>query len=381
MQRLEFETLQELQQHLQAGKSVDHAVFHALDLRPLREELLAAKPRRPILLGCRVDDPTLDAMEHPVVFPPLDDLPFRAYRGDLYTPEELLGGYKIGDPEGHAKTLDGRCFRHYQQTHQAHAADAYVTLARRLHDHSITDALQELIEGRNVVAIMGGHSMPRGTELYLQIARLARDLTRRGLLVTSGGGPGAMEATHLGAWFAERDDEELQQANAMLAAAPQYQPITQWMDAAFRVCECFPLTSSSACESLGIPTWLYGHEPPTCFATKIAKYFANSVREEGLLAIANCGVIFTPGNEGTIQEVFQDAAQNRYKTFEHASPMVFFGRDYWTNQKPIYPALKTISANRDYNTLITITDDLGAIVQTVTDFAHTLAKHRSLSDR
>ena len=25
-------------------------------------------------------------------------------------------------------------------------------------------------------------------------------------------------------------------------------------------------------ESLGIPTWLYGHEPPNPFATKIAKY-------------------------------------------------------------------------------------------------------------
>ena len=31
---------------------------------------------------------------------------------------------------------------------------------------------------------------------------------------------------------------------------------------------------------LGIPTWLYGHEPTTPFARVIAKYFQNSIREK-----------------------------------------------------------------------------------------------------
>ena len=36
-----------------------------------------------------------------------------------------------------------------------------VGMFRYLHDHSITDALYELIRGRKVVAIMGGHGMER----------------------------------------------------------------------------------------------------------------------------------------------------------------------------------------------------------------------------
>ena len=42
-------------------------------------------------------------------------------------------------------------------------------------------------------------------------------------------------------------------------------------------------------ESLGVPTWVYVDEPTTGFATHIAKYFTNSIREDGLLAIARSG--------------------------------------------------------------------------------------------
>jgi len=160
------------------------------------------------------------------------------------------------------------------------------TRPRRLHDHAMTDALQEFIAGRKVVAIMGGHAMQRNAAAYLKVARLSRDLTRAGYLCASGGGPGGMEATHLGAWFAQRDDAELVDAVGLLSAAPHYDPPGPWMDAAAKVKQRYPLTDPDHGRSLGIPTWLYGHEPPTGFATDIAKYFANSVREEGLLAHA-----------------------------------------------------------------------------------------------
>lgn len=49
------------------------------------------------------------------------------------------------------------------------------------------------------MAIMGGHAMSRGDYVYPgQVAEMARSLARSGFLVVSGGGPGAMEATHLG---------------------------------------------------------------------------------------------------------------------------------------------------------------------------------------
>ena len=372
MTRLEFHTLDAAREHMSAGKLSHGAVFTELDLRKLVDELRLVKPRYAVLLGCDYDDRVLATLESPIIFPALRDFPFKAFRSNLYTPEELLGEYVVGDPDGHAKTLDGRCYQHYVDTDKAMSTDAFVTLARRLHDYSITDALQEFISGRDIVAIMGGHSMPRDLGWYLEVARLARDLTNQGFLVTTGGGPGAMEASHVGAWFAQRDDAELVDAVRTLSSAPTYSPIGPWMDAAFQVREQYPLTSATACQSLGIPTWLYGHEPPTVFATQIAKYFANSVREEGLLAIANLGVVFTPGSEGTMQEVFQDAAQNRYKTFVHASPMVFFGDDYWKYRKPIYPTLITVSANRDYNRLISISDSRQNIIETLLEFRATL---------
>ena len=247
--------------------------------------------------------------------------------------------------------------------------DAYVTLARRLHDHAMTDALQEYIVGKKVVAIMGGHSVKRDDPVYLKIARLSRELIHAGFLPTSGGGPGLMEATHLGAWFAERSDEELVDAVQILSEAPLYDPIGPWLDTAFTVAEKYPVENRENCQSLGIPTWLYGHEPPTYFALNIAKYFANSVREEGLLAIATYGVIFAPGSAGTIQEIFQDACQNHYKTFGHASPMIFLDEEYWTVKKPVYPLLEKLATDYEYGKLLSITDSGETALERIVEFA------------
>src|SRR5690625_6267727 len=67
------------------------------------------------------------------------------------------------------------------------------------------------------------------------------------------------------------------------------------------------------------------------------KYFTNSIREEGLLALAKGGVIFTPGSAGTSQEVFQEVTQNHYLTLGIASPMIFFDSHFWTEEWPVYP--------------------------------------------
>jgi predicted Rossmann-fold nucleotide-binding protein len=144
------------------------------------------------------------------------------------------------------------------------------------------------------------------------------------------------------------------------------------MDAAVRVRGRFPLepspTSGRPPRSLGIPTWLYGHEPPTVFATHIAKYFANSVREEGLLAIAHHGVVFSPGSAGTIQEIFQDACQNHYQSFLFASPMIFLGKRFWTEEKPVFPLLERLARGHGYHALLDVTDDPETVVQRIKDF-------------
>ena len=369
MPRPEFETLDKLKRHLDTSSDLRNAVFQALDLNAVADRLANATLRNNVLLGCAVSDSLLQRFETPFVFPHLPDVPFSMYRGALYSPDELLGGYIPGQPESYAHTLDGRAYRHYVDTGKADTPDAAVMLARRLHDHAMTDALQEFIAGRKVVAIMGGHAMQRDAADYLKVARLSRDLTRAGYLCASGGGPGGMEATHLGAWFAQRDDAELVDAVGLLSAAPHYDPAGPWMDAADKVKQRYPLTNPDHGRSLGIPTWLYGHEPPTGFATDIAKYFANSVREEGLLAIATYGVVFAPGSAGTIQEVFQDATQNHYRSFGTVSPMIFLGERFWTQEKPVFPLLQKLAEGHDYGKLLSVTDDRAQVLEQIQAFS------------
>lgn len=369
MKRIEIESIEKLKDILAQTKNLEKAIFQSIDLCAVKDLLTGVELKSNVLLGCKFDEEVLLLFNEPLVFPYLPDLPFNPYRSSLYSSEELLGNYEIGNIESYEQSVDGKCYQYYNDTNRDASMDALVTLARRLHDHAISDALHEHLVGKKVVAIMGGHSMKRNNPSFIEVARLSRELISLGFLPISGGGPGAMEATHLGAWFAERPDEELEDAVNILSEAPLYTPIQAWLDAAFRVMEKYPLTSPEKCASLGIPTWLYGHEPPSCFATHIAKYFANSVREETLLAIATYGVIYSPGSAGTIQEIFQDATQNHYKSYRIASPMIFFGEEYWTKTKPVYPLLKHLAQGLDYGETLHISDDREDILEQIVLFS------------
>jgi hypothetical protein len=126
--------------------------------------------------------------------------------------------------------------------------------------------------------------------------------------------------------------------------------------------------------SVGISTWFYGHEPPNVFAMHVAKYFENSVREEGLLASALGGVIFAEGNGGTVQEIFQDACRNYYRTYSQVkSPMILLGRSYWNpaeavygvpgyKSKPAYPLLRKLASEKGFEDYLPLTGDEREIV-------------------
>lgn len=330
-----------------------------------------------LFLGCGL---TITAQRHierqgGTVLPPLANLPFAAYPNALYTPEQLFAGFDPARPNSYEKTLDGRVYAWWQATGRTRPEHIGISLARRLHDHGITDALEEYIAGRKVVAIMGGHNLTRDSAAYRMVTEIGRALTRAGYLVASGGGPGAMEATHVGAWCAPLPDDALETALDLLGRRPtdaaagrgvhEYED-RDWLVRAMRVRDQLPRPSADEGRSLGIPTWHYGHEPPNAFATDIAKYFANSVREEGLLSIARYGVIYAPGSAGTIQEVFQDAAQNHYASLGVISPMVFLGTSYWTETKPVYPLLQRLAADRHYGRLLATADDADEVLEIVT---------------
>ena len=372
-QRLEIESIEELDQHVRTGGALGGAVFQGLDLRGHTAALVAGPLTNTLFLGCQVA-PEAAGHAHAtgaVFFPDLPDVPYPMYRQFLYSVAELYDGYQRGLPGSYERAFDCRVYRHYSQSRKV--KDILEDLAQRIHDHAVTDALQDFIAAgrRKVTSIMGGHALSRADPMYRLVARLGYQLSLAGFCVATGGGPGAMEAGHLGAYFAARGEDEVDTALAILAKAPAMLPIDAWLDAAFDVRALFPVSPEAAarCPSVALPTWLYGHEPPNAFATHVAKYFDNSVREEGVLAIGLYGVVYAPGSAGTIQEIFQDAAQNHYTTYGFASPMVFLGKSYWTEVKPVYPLLKQLAAGHDYERWLFISDDVDAIVAHLRAFA------------
>jgi len=351
--RTELEDLAEFDRHVASGQPLTQCVLKDLDLRQREGVLAAAELTRAIFLGCRLTPGSLAAAQAAgaVVFPPLDGIPFDPYRATLYSVDDLYGGFDPSARDAYLHTLDARIDAWARATEPGDVLDA---LAQRLHDHAISEAIAELIEGERVVGVMGGHDLRRDGPVYRKIAGLGRDLQRAGMLVATGGGPGAMEAANLGAFVGPHDDGELDEALAMLAAAPLFTDRNGWLAAGLAARARWVKGSG---RSLGIPTWHFGHEPPTPFATHIAKYFENSVREDGLLTIANAGIIYTPGASGTVQELFQDGSQNCYAPPGGASPMVLFGVDYWTEVISAERPLRQLAKGTAAEALITLTDD------------------------
>ncbi len=303
----------------------------------------------------------------------LDEVPYNVTRRSLYNASDLYQGYEPSsdaqaDMASYSNCYDGMTYQHYLLMGK-NAQNVNESLARTLHDHSIHVALDAFLanhDGRRCVGVMGGHAMLRTDPMYSSIVMLSKRLTEEGFCMLTGGGPGAMEATHLGAWMAGRPDKEVNDALKMLTVAPCFKD-QGWLASAFKVMRRYP---QSKYESLGVSTWLYGHEPSTPFATHIAKFFENSIREDSILTMAFGGIIYTPGSAGTMQEIFQDAVQNHYLSFGFASPMIFWGKKFWTEEMPVYPLLQhLLHTGRYKNLLLTLTDDAREIEASLKKFA------------
>ena len=333
---LEIETLDELDRLVAAGAtSMRHWRLQSLDLRGYDEVLRGLDPRGALLLGCTLDPDTEDQLRRhgALVFPRVPDVPVDPYRATLYTPEELYAGLAAG----YDATPDAQAY-----AWQRGSSDLTDRLAQALHDHAVDDALAEYAADRRLVGVMGGHAIDRGSPDYVAAARLGRDLAGAGLTVATGGGPGAMEAANLGGYLAEHDVAVLDEALTMLAAVPSYrQSVADWAEVALAVRRRWEGT-----ESLGVPTWFYGHEPPNAMASHIAKYFKNAIREDILLHICGAGIVFLPGRAGTVQEVFQDACENYYADDRDLATMVLVGVEHWTRELPAWPLLEALSRDR-----------------------------------
>ncbi len=295
------------------------------------------------------------------------EVPYDVTRQELYSVESLYKGFDFHDNTTFEKCYDTTVYRDYIK-HGKKADTVLERLARSLHDFGIEQALDNFLKGYDKfksVGVMGGHGLLRTDPMYKEIVLTSRELTMRGSLMITGGGPGAMEATHLGAWMAGRELGEVEEALYMVSMAPSFSN-EGWLETAFEVMDKFP---QKEYKSLGIPTWLYGHEPSTPFATHIAKFFDNSIREATILNIAYGGIIFTPGSAGTLQEIFQDAVENHYLSYGISSPMIFLGRQFWDEEIPIYPFLEDMMEKGRYKNLrLTLTDSSTEAIQELLDF-------------
>lgn len=294
-------------------------------------------------------------------------LPFKIDRHKLYRVPELYAGYDPRHPESYEQTFDHRVYlwtlEKQKKNSKKKAGEKSLkpceAVAANLHDTTITRALALHLRRSHkwIVGFMGGHDIGRDEPLFEEIARIARALQRHKFLIVSGGGPGLMEAANFGAFMAPYSDADFSCALSHLQSAPHAKEIGTWIASAAAVRKMllgkWDAHEARDSASIGIPTWYYGSEPPNLFATHSGKYFFNSIREDGLVSIANGGIIFTPGAAGTVQEIFQDSTLNYYEIERSLpTPMILFGKRYWNpiskaqkskGDKPVYPLLKALA--------------------------------------
>jgi predicted Rossmann-fold nucleotide-binding protein len=342
-------SLAELDRRLATGAtSLSGWRLVGLDLTERGPELLERSLEQALFLGCEFAGADVDAVRRAgaIVLHEIPGIPVDPYRATLYSPGDLYDTPRYDD------SLDAGA---YAWSRRGGSPDD--TLAMALHDHHVDAALTAWVAGRDVVGVMGGHALERGTPAYAEAARLGHALADR-LTVATGGGPGAMEAANLGAYV----PGDLDSALAAVAPVPSFGPdVGAWARVALDVVGA----TGGGRESLGIPTWHYGHEPPNVFATSIAKFFHNAPREAVLLEVCNAGIVFLPGAAGTVQEVFQDACENYYADASAVAPMVLVGRRHWTEDLPVWPLLQALARARAMEPHVHLVDSVEEAVQVV----------------
>ncbi len=329
-----LESIEDLDERLGQGATrLGGWRVHGLDLTERADVLLGRRLGGATFLGCTFATGDAERVQAAggLVLPALTDVPVDPYRPRLYTADDLY------DTDHYDRSFDARAYAWSQE--RGGQDDMF---ARTLHDHAIDDALSGWVSRRRLVGVMGGHAAARGEREFDEAARLGHGLGQ-GLVVATGGGPGAMEAANLGARLAGAPVEAVTAASARLAATPSFHPsVDAWLQPARAVLAEHPEPR----DTLGIPTWHYGHEPSNVFATVIAKYLANATREAILLEVCHAGIVFLPGAGGTVQEVFQDACENYYADETSVAPMVLVGREYWTETLPAWPLLQALARGR-----------------------------------
>jgi predicted Rossmann-fold nucleotide-binding protein len=283
-------------------------------------------------------------------------------RDSLYTVDELMVGYESDAP---MQSLDARLAAHVKAC-GIPPEDVDEAIAQVVHDQGVDQAMRAYVaasvgNGRHIVGVMGGASTPRNAPAYRLAAATAKALSEAGFLVATGGGLGIMEAGNLGAYFAGSPDDELHAAIDDLERCPVYRGHeSQYVDTA----RLITASRRAGAPSLAVATWRYDEEPISQFATHIAKLFQNTVREDGLLSIADGGIVYFEGGFGTVREIFQDLAQNGSAEPEHQMGMVFVDRAAYGGPGSPFHLVRARAARAatPFDDLISLADSADAVV-------------------
>lgn len=280
----------------------------------------------------------------------VEGIPFKAIRAHMYRQEELL-------------IVDAAMYQWYLAEIGIKAK-----IAQTIHDFFIQDALFDYVEGKTIIVVMGGHGLHRNSEEYKQVARLGLSLASKGFIVATGGGPGAMESANLGAYMLQRGGaEELEKALTLIGSVRDPSCSHEYEDLAPPRSVIAKYGYPTWDPSIGIPTYLYGHEPTNMFTNWSAKMFDNAVREGGLINIGNGGIIYTPGSAGTRQEVFQAACRNHYAPKGKEIPLVFMNKEFW-EESGVFNCLEKCSRGTNMHRWLSMVDEVDEVTSILTRY-------------
>ncbi|MDR7069806.1 putative Rossmann-fold nucleotide-binding protein [Pseudoxanthomonas japonensis] len=376
------------------------ASFHSLDLTDFDAAFSQASVEGCLFLGCTIGGKLAEriAVEKAGIISELSVLPatLPAFAPGIYTVADLYEGMQ-DDGSDWEKTPDHAGYLFFnEKKNKPNRLSPIQMMAARIHDTVQQQAVDEYLNGKQVVAIMGGHDFKRmltadeklagKADVYWECVAIAKALTEEGFLILTGGGPGLMEAGNLGALLANADEQTVQQVRAIMTN--QDFEKSGWRASAIEarriILGDWKKQPPPKQFSLGVPTWLYGHEPPNLFAGYQSKMFYNSLREDGLVTLANSGIIYFEGNAGTVQEIFQDATQNYYLgEGQLPTPMVFYNSGgYWDRacndlswptdspmdkRKPVLPLIKQLAIEKGFSNAVLVSDDPAAVVKFLVD--------------
>jgi len=356
-----------LEEYLEKQDNLNNLIFKNLDLRSLSRKLINFDIIECIFIGCKLDKDLFDklTMSSNYILPSLQ-LPFELFPRKLYNIEDLYNNFDPDIPRSYKNSTDYEIYTHFIDHQNKGSLPPFIQVTESIHDSSVRMALYEYVAKFNnpkkIIGVMGGHKIRRDDEFYKKVALISKRLTEKDYLMVSGGGPGMMEATHLGAYFAYYKEQDLLDAISLLSEAPLYSD-EKWLTLSYKVIEKYP--PKYRLNSLSVPTWVHGHEPPNPFPGKIAKFFSAAIRQEVLIEVTKGAILYSPGSAGTIREIFQTVEQNHYNLFDNLYPMIFINKEYWTNLLPAYYFFTNEKTKSALNNLVTFIEDDENIIEDI----------------